>query len=157
LVNSCHRVNCCETRYIDYDRVALTPLQHLSKLSTHKQSCTDATYPEDLCQKVVQAVERGMPTSGVAHLFGVSPSPVKCYARTARWGESLAPRMEVDGRRRWVRALRRSSKKVWSTADRHRCRKTTLTGAPHGNPTQRGCGHQHEHDEPPGSSLQVTS
>ncbi len=40
-------------------------------------------YSEDLRQKVVQAVERGMPKSQAARLFGISLSSVKRYSRLA--------------------------------------------------------------------------
>lgn len=41
-------------------------------------------YFEDLREKIVEAVGRGMPKSEVARAFGVSPSSVKRYARAAR-------------------------------------------------------------------------
>src|SRR5215203_6901855 len=49
-------------------------------------------YSEDLRNKVVSAIERGMPKSRAARLFDVSLSSVKRYARTAREGRPLKPR-----------------------------------------------------------------
>ena len=49
-------------------------------------------YSEDLRRKVVEAVERGMSKAHAAHLFGISLSSVKRYARIADRGASLAPR-----------------------------------------------------------------
>jgi transposase len=50
------------------------------------------SYSEDLRHKIVAAVERGMPKTQAAHLFDVSLSSVKRYARMARQGDSLAPK-----------------------------------------------------------------
>jgi transposase len=49
-------------------------------------------YSEDLRQKIVAAIERGMPKAHAARLFGVSLSSVKRYARIARRGDSLVPK-----------------------------------------------------------------
>ena len=49
-------------------------------------------YSEDLRQKIVDALKRGMPKSEAAGLFGVSLSSVKRFARMERQGDSLAPR-----------------------------------------------------------------
>jgi transposase len=49
-------------------------------------------YSKDLRQKIVQAVERGMPKSQAARLFGISLSSVKRYSRLASQGESLTPK-----------------------------------------------------------------
>ena len=49
-------------------------------------------YSEDLRRKIVDAVERGMLKSEVAHLFGVSLSSVKRYAKMAREGRPLSAR-----------------------------------------------------------------
>jgi hypothetical protein len=46
----------------------------------------------DLRKKIVEARQRGMPTSEVAETFGVGVSSVKRYAATAREGRSLAPK-----------------------------------------------------------------
>jgi transposase len=46
-------------------------------------------YSEDLRKKVVEALERGVPKTEAARLFGVSLSSVKRYARIARQGGSL--------------------------------------------------------------------
>jgi hypothetical protein len=48
-------------------------------------------YSEDLRKKIVEAVERGMPTIQAAKTFGVGISSVKRYASKVERGESLAP------------------------------------------------------------------
>jgi transposase len=48
-------------------------------------------YSEDLRQKIVQALQRGISKSQAAHLFNISLSSVKRYARLAQRGESLKP------------------------------------------------------------------
>src|SRR5215210_1992384 len=53
-------------------------------------------YSEDLRQKIVAVVGRGMPKTEVAHLFGVSLSSVKRYARMAREAGSLTPKRRSD-------------------------------------------------------------
>ena len=50
------------------------------------------SYSEDLRQKIVVAVERGMSKSEAARLFDVSLSSVKRYLRMASSGGSLAPK-----------------------------------------------------------------
>jgi transposase len=49
-------------------------------------------YSEELRNKIVSAVERGMSKAQAARLFDVSRSSVKRYARIASQGESLKPR-----------------------------------------------------------------
>ena len=49
-------------------------------------------YSEDLRQKIVQAVGRGMSKSQAARLFDVSLSSAKRYARLARERSSLSPK-----------------------------------------------------------------
>jgi transposase len=49
-------------------------------------------YSLDLRKKIVEAKQRGMPTTEVAKTFGVGVSTVKRYAATAREGRSLAPK-----------------------------------------------------------------
>jgi transposase len=49
-------------------------------------------YSLDLRKKIVEAKERGMPTTEVAKTFGVGVSTVKRYAATAREGRSLVPK-----------------------------------------------------------------
>ena len=49
-------------------------------------------YSLDLRKKIVEAKQRGAPTSEVARTFGVGVSTVKRYAATARDGRSLAPK-----------------------------------------------------------------
>jgi len=49
-------------------------------------------YSLDLRKKIVEAKQRGTPTSEVARSFGVGVSTVKRYAATAREGRPLAPK-----------------------------------------------------------------
>jgi hypothetical protein len=49
-------------------------------------------YSEDLRMRIVKAVQEDMSKLAAAHLFDVSLSSVKRYARIASWGESLEPR-----------------------------------------------------------------
>jgi transposase len=49
-------------------------------------------YSEDLRRKVLQAVDRGMPKSKAARVFGVSRSSVKRYAAARREGRPLTPK-----------------------------------------------------------------
>ena len=51
-------------------------------------------YSPDLREKVVAAVERGMPRTAAAAAFDVSPSTVKRWLRLRRTG-SLAPRTSL--------------------------------------------------------------
>jgi transposase len=48
-------------------------------------------YSEELRQKIVDAIERGMPKAEAARTFGVGISTVKRYATKALRGESLEP------------------------------------------------------------------
>jgi transposase len=49
-------------------------------------------YSEDLREKIVAAVGRGISKSQAARTFGVSLSSVKRYVKKAHHGESLAPK-----------------------------------------------------------------
>jgi transposase len=49
-------------------------------------------YSEDLREKIVEALERGMGKSQAARTFSVSLSSVKRYAKLAQEGPSLAPK-----------------------------------------------------------------
>jgi transposase len=49
-------------------------------------------YSEDLREKIVEALERGMGKSQAARTFSVSISSVKRYAKMAEEGGSLAPK-----------------------------------------------------------------
>jgi transposase len=49
-------------------------------------------YSEDLREKIVEALERGMGKSQAARTFSVSLSSVKRYAKLAQEGRSLAPK-----------------------------------------------------------------
>src|SRR5829696_5197639 len=49
-------------------------------------------YSEDLREKIVQALRRGMGKSEAARTFSVSLSSVKRYAKMAEEGRSLAPK-----------------------------------------------------------------
>jgi transposase len=48
-------------------------------------------YSKDLRQKIVDAIERGMPKAQAARTFGVGISTVKRYATKAQRGEPLEP------------------------------------------------------------------
>jgi transposase len=48
-------------------------------------------YSKDLRQKIVKAIERGMPKAQAARTFGVGISTVKRYATKAEKGEPLEP------------------------------------------------------------------
>jgi transposase-like protein len=52
-------------------------------------------YSEDLRQKIIQALRRGMGKSQAARTFGVSLSSVKRYAKMADEGRPLAPKEET--------------------------------------------------------------
>jgi transposase len=49
-------------------------------------------YSLDLRKKIVEAKQRGLPTTEVAQTFGVGVSSVKRYAAAAREGRPLAPK-----------------------------------------------------------------
>jgi transposase len=49
-------------------------------------------YSEDLREKIVEALERGMGKSQAARTFCVSLSSIKRYAKLAQKGRSLAPK-----------------------------------------------------------------
>jgi transposase len=63
-------------------------------------------YSEDLRAKILEAVDRGMPKSEAARVFGVSRSSVKRYAAARREGRPLSPKKhpgskpKLDGRAR---------------------------------------------------------
>jgi transposase len=63
-------------------------------------------YSEDLRKKkIVEAVERGMPKSQAARVFGVGISSVKRYVATYREGRSLAPKKRAPApNRSWTKA-----------------------------------------------------
>jgi transposase len=48
-------------------------------------------YSKDLLQKIVDAIQRGMPKAEAARTFGVGISTVKRYATKAQRGEPLEP------------------------------------------------------------------
>ena len=48
-------------------------------------------YSKDLRQKIVDAIERGMPKAEAARTFGIGISTVKRYATKAQRGEPLEP------------------------------------------------------------------
>ena len=83
-------------------------------------------YSEDLRQKIVAALERGMSKGEAARLFSVSLSSIKRYARTAREGRSLAPKKRA-GRppkiNEWTKQLLKADMKerpAASVSDRRR-------------------------------------
>ncbi|MDP9352503.1 MAG: helix-turn-helix domain-containing protein, partial [Chloroflexota bacterium] len=50
------------------------------------------TYSVDLRQRIVEAVERGVPRSQVAEVFGVSLATIKRYLRRKRQTGDLTPK-----------------------------------------------------------------
>jgi transposase len=64
-------------------------------------------YSLDLRKKIVQAKERGIPTSEVAKTFGVGVSSVKRYAAVAREGSSLAPKKHPGSKPKLDQAARK--------------------------------------------------
>jgi transposase len=64
-------------------------------------------YSLDLRKKIVEAKERGMPTSEVAKTFGVGVSSVKRYAAAAREGRSLAPKKHPGSKPKLDEAARK--------------------------------------------------
>jgi transposase len=62
------------------------------------QDASMNAYSLDLRKKIVQAKQRGTPTSEVARSFGVGVSTVKRYAATAREGRTLAPKKRPGSR-----------------------------------------------------------
>jgi transposase len=64
-------------------------------------------YSLDLRKKIVEAKQRGMPTSEVARTFGVGLSTVKRYAATAREGKPLAPKRRPGSKPKLGEAARK--------------------------------------------------
>ena len=64
-------------------------------------------YSPDLRKKVVEAKQRGTPTSEVARSFGVGVSTIKRYAAKAREGRSLDPKKRPGSRPKMDEAARR--------------------------------------------------
>jgi transposase len=64
-------------------------------------------YSLDLRRKIVEAKERGRPTTEVARTFGVGLSTVKRYATTARQGKSLAPKKRPGSKPKLDEAARK--------------------------------------------------
>src|SRR5829696_2101908 len=75
-------------------------------------------YSEDLRKKIVEAKERGMPTTEVARAFGVGISSVKRYAKTAREGGSLRPKSSPGRDPRRPTSAQGGSWKQTSRSDR---------------------------------------
>ena len=55
-------------------------------------------YSEDLREKIVEALERGMGKSQAARTFSVSLSSIKRYAKRAEEGRSLAPKKRAGSK-----------------------------------------------------------
>jgi transposase len=64
-------------------------------------------YSKDLRQKIVDAIERGMPKAEAARTFGVGISTVKRYATKAQKGEPLEPGKAPGKRPRMDERLRK--------------------------------------------------
>jgi len=70
---------------------------HLPEGLTPWQTWDMKAYSIDLRERVVAAVDRGLPRAAVAETFGVSPATVKRWLRRRRQAGSLAPR-PIPGR-----------------------------------------------------------
>jgi transposase len=64
-------------------------------------------YSLDLRKKIVEAKERGTPTTEVAQTFGVGLSTVKRYAAAAREGKPLAPKKRPGSKPKLDEAARK--------------------------------------------------
>ena len=70
-------------------------------------------YSKDLRQKIVDAIERGMPKAEAARTFGVGISTVKRYATKAQREESLWSRLRHPANvPRWTSGSGSSSKRI---------------------------------------------
>jgi transposase len=73
-------------------------------------------YSEDLREKIVEALERGMGKSQAARTFSVSLSSVKRYAKLAQEGRSLAPKKRPGSK---PKLEERSSKLLQADLEEH--------------------------------------
>jgi transposase len=73
-------------------------------------------YSEDLREKIVEALERGMGKSQAARTFSVSLSSVKRYAKLAKEGRSLAPKTRPGSK---PKLDERSSKLLQADLEEH--------------------------------------
>jgi transposase len=73
-------------------------------------------YSEDLREKIVEALERGMGKSQAARTFSVSLSSVKRYAKLAQEGRSLAPKKRPGSK---PKLDERSSKLLQADLEEH--------------------------------------
>ncbi len=64
-------------------------------------------YSEDLRNKIVEALRRGMTKTEAARAFSVSRSSVKRYAKLAEEGRSLAPKKRPGSKPKMDEAARR--------------------------------------------------
>jgi transposase len=64
-------------------------------------------YSEDLRNKIVEAVQRGMPKIEAARAFGVGVSSVKRYVVTANAGQSLSPKKRPGSKPKLDEAARK--------------------------------------------------
>ena len=64
-------------------------------------------YSLDLRKKIVDAKQRGMPTTEVARTFGVGLSTIKRYAAAAREGRPLAPKRRPGSKPKLDQAARK--------------------------------------------------
>jgi len=68
------------------------PVEQFAVPLVHRHHGRMKAYSEDLREKIVEAVGRGMSKTMAAKTFGVSRSSVKRYARVARDGKPLVPK-----------------------------------------------------------------
>ena len=73
-------------------------------------------YSEDLREKIVEALERGMGKSQAARTFSVSLSSVKRYAKLAQEGRALAPKKRPGSK---PKLDERSSKLLQADLEEH--------------------------------------
>jgi len=64
-------------------------------------------YSEDLRNKIIEALQRGMTKSEAARTFSVSRSPVKRYAKLAEEGRPLAPKKRPGSKPKMDETARR--------------------------------------------------
>jgi transposase len=69
-------------------------------------------YSKDLRLRVLEAVDRGLPRTRIAELFGVSLSTIKRYVRRRRRGEDLEPKPST-GRKRRILATSEQKRALW--------------------------------------------
>ena len=88
----------CRGRIQQPGRSVAAGLEPLAVSSVHRNRGPMRAYSEDLREKIVEAVGRGMSKTAAAEAFGVSRSSVERYVRATREGEPLAPKRHPGSR-----------------------------------------------------------